>query len=305
VQRIVKRFTIPESLSGHRIDLALSVMDQTLSADIVQNFFAFGGVHLNGRRCGDGARKVNCDDKIEIFIDGLPFEHFVLKDNLIVYRDDDILVINKPAGIDCQPTPSRYMGTVYSALLSYLENPYRRDLKPSIGMMQRLDRDTSGLMVFSIHPRAHKKMSEQFNARTIEKTYVAIVAGQMAEQEGKFRSFLAKSRVMNRMKSVERGGKEAITRYRVKNVSEAATMVEIDLLTGRSHQIRAHFSEAGHPLLGDLRYGGPITVNGCPVARQMLHASKLAFIHPANKTPVFFELPLPADMEQIAQSMKL
>jgi 23S rRNA pseudouridine1911/1915/1917 synthase len=148
-------------------------------------------------------------------------------------------------------------------------------------------------------------MTEQFNARTIEKTYFAIVAGQMAEQEGEFRSFLAKSRVMNRMKSVEKGGKEAITRFRVKNVSEAATMVEIDLLTGRSHQIRAHFSEAGHPLLGDLRYGGPTTVNGCPVPRQMLHASKLAFIHPANKTPVVFDLPLPADMEQIAQSMNL
>jgi 23S rRNA pseudouridine1911/1915/1917 synthase len=277
----------------------LPVLDHTLSADLVSSLFEFGGIHLTGRRCGDGSRKVYLDDKIEVFIDGLPFEHFDIDESLIVYRDDNILVINKPAGIDCQPTPSRFQGTVYSALLSYLANPYRRDLKPSIGMLQRLDRDTSGLMVFSIHPRAHKSMSEQFNSHTIKKTYIAIVAGRMEQQEGEFRSLLARSRVTNRVKSVEIGGKEAITRYRVISMSDSATTVEIDLLTGRSHQIRAHFSEAGHPLLGDLRYDGPVTVTGSPVARQMLHAGKLAFMHPVKKNQISFELPLPADMNSV------
>jgi 23S rRNA pseudouridine1911/1915/1917 synthase len=303
MKREVKRFTIPETLSGQRIDLALSIIDLTLSVDLVLNLLEFGGIHLNGRRCGDGSRIVNRDDNIEIFIDGLPFEHFVMDESLIVYRDDDILVINKPAGIDCQPTPSRFMGTVYSALTSYLENPYRRDLKPSIGMMQRLDRDTSGLMVFSIHPRAHKNLSAQFAAHSIEKTYVAMVAGQMRQEEGEFRSLLAKHRGTNRMKSVEKWGKEAITRFRVVHRSESATRVDVDLLTGRRHQIRIHFSEAGHPLLGDLRYDGSPLFNGYPVARQMLHARQLAFIHPVKKSRMTFTLPLPDDMEKIDQLM--
>lgn len=298
MKKDIKRFTIPESLSGQPIELALPKLDQSLSHDLVQNLFDFGSIHLNGRRCGERSRKVGLDEKIEIFIDGLPFEHFVIDESVIVYRDDNILVINKPAGIDCQPTPSRFMGTVYSALLSYLANPYRRDLKPSIGMLQRLDRDTSGLMVFSIHPRAHKSMSEQFTAHTINKKYVAIVAGRMEQQQGEFRSLLAKSRVFNRMKSVEKGGKEAITRYRVIRQSDAATLVDIDLLTGRSHQIRAHFSEAGHPLLGDLRYDGPATINGHQISRQMLHAGNLSFIHPVSRERVSFEASLPDDMIQ-------
>ena len=301
MKRDVKRFTIPESQSGQQIELALPLLDPTLSDDLIQNLFDFGSIHLNGRRCGERSRKVDLDDKIEIFIDGLPFEHFVIDESVIVYRDDNILVINKPAGIDCQPTPSRFMGTVYSALLSYLANPYRRDLKPSIGMLQRLDRDTSGLMVFSIHPRAHKSMSEQFTSHTINKKYVAIVAGRIAQQQGEFRSLLAKSRVFNRVKSVEKGGKEAITRYRVIRQSDAATLVDIDLLTGRSHQIRAHFSEAGHPLLGDLRYDGPAMINGHLISRQMLHAGNLSFIHPVSRDKVSFEASLPADMEQTLQ----
>ncbi|MBE0502163.1 MAG: RluA family pseudouridine synthase, partial [Desulfuromonadales bacterium] len=281
------------------------LVDQTLTVDLVLNLLAFGGIHLNGRRCGDGSRTVHRDDKIEIFIDGLPFEHFFLDESRIVYRDDDILVINKPAGIDCQPTPSRFMGTVFSALMSYLENPCRRDLKPSVGMMQRLDRDTSGLMVFSIHPRAHKNLSAQFAARSIEKTYVALVAGQVVQEEGEFRSLLAKHRGTNRMKSVEKWGDEAITRYRVVHRSDSATRVDIDLLTGRRHQIRVHFSEAGHPLLGDLRYDGASVLNAYPVARQMLHARRLTFIHPVNTSQMTFTLPLPDDMARIAQQMLL
>jgi 23S rRNA pseudouridine1911/1915/1917 synthase len=305
MKRDVKRFTIPEPQSGPSIEQVLPLLDPTLSDDLVQNLFDFGSIHLNGRRCGERSRKVNLDDKIEIFIDGLPFEHFVIDESVIVYRDDNILVINKPAGIDCQPTPSRFMGTVYSALLSYLANPYRRDLKPSIGMLQRLDRDTSGLMVFSIHPRAHKSMSEKFTAHTIEKKYVAIVAGRMAQQQGEFKSLLAKSRVFNRVKSVEKGGKEAITRYRVIRQSDTATLVDIDLLTGRSHQIRAHFSEAGHPLLGDLRYDGPAMIEGHLLSRQMLHAGNLSFIHPVSRDRVSFEASLPVDMDQTLQKTLL
>lgn len=301
MKRDVKRFSIPDKLSGQRIDQALSHLDHSLSRTFVRKLIDFGGVHLNGRRSRTCSLQINSGDKIELFIDGLPFKPFVLDDNQVVYQDDYILVINKPAGIDCQPTPSRYKGTVYSALLNYLVNPYQRHQKPSIGMVQRLDRDTSGLMVFSIHPRAHKNMTAQFTSRTIEKFYLAIVAGQLAPEEGEIKSFLARNRATNLMKSVEKGGQEAITRYRTVTSSHAATIVEIELLTGRSHQIRAHFSEAGHPLLGDLRYGGPSTFDDRQIRRQMLHASRLAFLHPVNGSRVSFSLPLPDDMAYITQ----
>ena len=168
----VKRFIIPENLSGQRVDQALPLLDQSLSRTFVRKLIDFGGLHLNGRRSRTCSQMVNSGDKLELFIDGLPFKAFAIEDKHIVYRDDDILIINKPAGVDCQPTPSRFKGTIYSTLQNFLADPYRRDQKPSIGMVQRLDRDTSGLMVFSIHPRAHKNMTEQFSSRTIEKKYL-------------------------------------------------------------------------------------------------------------------------------------
>ena len=301
MKRSVKRLHIPEKLSGQRIDQVLPLLDQSLSSTFVRQLIDFGGVHLNGRRSQTCALQVTSGDKVELFIDGLPFEPFVLDDKQVVYRDDYILVINKPAGIDCQPTPSRYKGTIYSALLKYLADPYQRHLKPSIGMVQRLDRDTSGLMVFSIHPRAHKNMTAQFTSRTIEKIYLAIVAGQLDPEDGEIKSYLARNRASNLMKSVEKGGQEAITRYRTVSSTHAATVVEIELLTGRSHQIRAHLSEAGHSLLGDLRYGGLPTIDGRQISRQMLHASRLSFLHPVIGNRVTFSLPLPDDMAYIAQ----
>lgn len=301
MKREVKRFTISDELSGQRVDMALPLLDESLSRNFVRKVIEFGGAHLNGRRFRTSSKQLNCGDNLELFIDGLPFENFVLEDRHIIYRDEDILVIDKPSGIDCQPTPSRYSGTVYSALLNYLADPYRRHQKPSIGMVQRLDRDTSGLMVFTIHPRAHKNMTEQFSSRTIEKIYMAIVAGRLDPEKGEIRSLLARNRATNLMKSVAKGGQEAITRYRAITLSESASIVDVELLTGRSHQIRVHFSEAGYPLLGDLRYGGPAALDDCPITRQMLHSSRLSFLHPVSGNRVSFDLPIPDDMAYIAQ----
>lgn len=303
MKREVKRYIIPESVSGQRLDQALPHLDAALSRTFVRKLIDFGAVHLNGRRTRTCSNELNRGDRIELFIDGLPYKAFTLEDSFIVYRDKEILVINKPAGVDSQPTPSRYKGTVYAALLNYLVDPYRRHQKPSVGMVQRLDRDTSGLMVFSIHPRAHKHMTEQFSSRSIVKTYLAIVEGCMHPKDGEFKSSLARNRATNLMKSVEKGGQEAITRYRTIDSSESASTVEIDLLTGRSHQIRVHFSEAGFPLLGDLRYGGADQLKGRKIHRQMLHASRLSFCHPVTGQSMSFESPLPQDMATIAKDI--
>jgi 23S rRNA pseudouridine1911/1915/1917 synthase len=166
----------------------------------------------------------------------------------------------------------------------------------SLGMVQRLDRDTSGVTVFSIHQRAHRAMTHMFAERRVDKRYRTLVAGRLFDKEGEFRSLLARQHRTNLMKSVQKGGKEAITRYQVLKEFADCTLVEVDLVTGRSHQIRAHFSEAGHPLLGDTRYGGPAHISGSAIERSMLHAFQLSFAHPVSRDSLRFQAPLPEDM---------
>jgi 23S rRNA pseudouridine1911/1915/1917 synthase len=166
-------------------------------------------------------------------------------------------------------------------------------------MVQRLDRDTSGLMVFSIHKRAHGALTQAFAGRAVRKVYLALVAGRMPLDKGEFRSLLARNRASNLVRSVERGGKEAITRYRVLEEFTDASLVEIEILTGRSHQIRVHFSEAGHPLLGDIRYGGQSTCISVDIHRQMLHSYRLTLSHPVRGNPLDLEAPLPHDFESL------
>lgn len=303
MQRAVFRFTVSKTDADRRLDQYLPAVSDQLSRSFARRVIDFGGVHVNGKRMRNCSLPVQDGDQIEVFCDGLPLQPFILTPEQTVFRDSYLIVLNKPAGIDCQPTPSRFKGTVYSALLETLKKPSQPRQQPTIGMVQRLDRDTTGLLVFSIHPQAHKGLTQQFANRTVAKTYLAVVAGQVDPPVGEFRSLLAKNRATNLMKSVDKGGLEAVTRYRTLAVSASASLVEIDLLTGRTHQIRAHFSEAGHPLVGDERYGGPTMSCGHAVERQLLHAASLAFKHPLSGRLLEFTTPLPADMSFFVRTL--
>ncbi len=227
----------------------------------------------------------------------MPLDEFQLEPRHILYQDRYLLALDKPAGIATQPTPARYRGTLYAVLQQFLA--HRGTV--SIGMVQRLDRDTSGAMVFSIHPRAHKGLTAAFREHRVVKRYLAMVSGHLHEHTGEIRTQLARRRATNLMKSVERGGKPAVTRFRVVSRHAEATLVEVEIPTGRSHQIRVHFSEAGHPLLGDLAYGGPATCCGAMIPRQMLHASELLLTHPVGDSPLALRSPLPADFAAVHQ----
>lgn len=207
--------------------------------------------------------------------------------------------MDKPAGVATQPTPARYQGTIYAALQQFLGETGQ----VSLGMVQRLDRDTSGVLIFSTHPRAHKGLSAAFSERRVTKRYLALVAGHLENDEGEMQSQLARRRATNRMVSVERGGKPALTRYRRIAEYAAASLVEIEIPTGRSHQIRIHFAEAGHPLLGDAAYGGPTIINGVAIARQMLHASELCLDHPVSGARLELKSPLPKDFQEVMHSL--
>ena len=297
------RFTVDEQYNGLRLDHYLAEVHEAFSRSLAKRFIDIGGVHLAGRRMRRCSQTVSTGQGVEVFIDRQPLAPMKLDQRQILYQDQDLIVIDKPAGMATQPAPSRYQGTVYAELQNLLQEQKNSGRKPSIGMVQRLDLDTSGVMVFSIHKRAHKKMTEAFRGRDVDKVYLALVAGKPETNEGHFSSQLAKRRSTNLMVSVERGGKQADTLYRTLQSMQQASLVEVMLITGRSHQIRAHFSEAGLPLLGDTAYGGPQTIKGVDVPRQMLHSRELSFNHPVTGEKMTFTAPLPNDFSYILKQL--
>lgn len=287
-----------------RLDIFMSESCPDVSRTLAKKIIDLGGVHLNGRRVRSCSQQVKMGDQLEVYIDHLPIDPYRIKDEEIVFRDQYLIVLNKPAHVDTQPTHARYKGTLYEALLWYLKDPFRPQRKPELGMVQRLDRGTSGLILFSIHPRAHKRMTEIFVEHQVQKRYLALVSGIPQKACGEIRSHLARTRKANKVMSVAKGGKAAITRYQLVEPLPDCSLLDIELLTGRSHQIRAHFSELGHPLLGDQPYGGPEEVAGLVVKRPMLHAARLVFEHPVTGKLLDFEAPLPDDMNSLLSRLK-
>ena len=252
----IHRLTVAAEAVGERLDQYLAQAVEDLSRTQARKVIDLGGVHHNGRRVRACSAQVRPGDVIEVYLDHFPLDPYRIAPQDIVYRDEYLLVLNKPAQIDTQPTHARYKGTLYEALQYHLKNPIRPHLQANIGMVQRLDRSTSGLIVFSIHPRCHQPLTRLFHEQQIEKNYLALVEGCPDPPQGEIRSLLARSRDGNVVRSVPVGGKPAVTRYRVEQVMGVYALVAVRILTGRSHQIRAHMSEAGCPLVGDLRYGG-------------------------------------------------
>lgn len=287
---------------GLRIDQWLSESVSDLSRTEARKIIDMGGVHLNGRRVRTCSTQIHENDKVECHVDGYPLEPFRLADSDILYRDKYLLVLNKPAGVNTQPTPARYKGTLYEALLTLL-GPVSGRKKTELGMVQRLDRGTSGLMVFSIHQHAHKGLSKIFLEHQVDKRYLALVKNRPDPPAAEICSMLARSRKYNKTVSVSHGGKNAVTRYRTRTANDKGALLEIELLTGRSHQIRAHMSEAGSALLGDSLYGGPMEADGAILHRPLLHAHRLAFEHPVTMEKLVFELPLPDDMRLLCNLM--
>lgn len=295
----VYRTIVTEARAGLRLDQYLAETTDGLSRRSARRLVELGGTHVDGRRMRRCGQVLAVGQQVELYVDGLPPAPFAITPELILYEDRFLLALNKPPGIVTQPTPARYQGTLYAALQAHLGGPGRA----SLGMVQRLDRDTSGVIVFSIHPRAHKGLTATFGEHRVTKRYLALVAGSPAAAEGEICSLLARRRSTNRMISVARGGKEALTRYRVAAALDGASLVEVEILTGRSHQIRVHFAEMGHPLLGDTAYGGPSRIGGAVVPRQMLHAAELRLGHPVDGTSLVLRAPLPDDFQAVLRRL--
>ena len=209
----------------------------------------------------------------------------------VVYEDDDILIINKSVGMVVHPACGHWSGTLLNALVGRSQQHYTPLL------VHRLDKDTSGVMIVAKNERAKHSLVAQFQKRVIKKVYYAIVCGVIHERRGRIDAPLGRS--AQDRKKIEVGPlarKPAITEFKVVGRGPGVTLVEAYPLTGRTHQIRSHFAFIGHPVAGDVVYGGAIEIEGQVFTRHMLHAGSITFTHPAKSKTVTFTVPLPPDM---------
>jgi 23S rRNA pseudouridine1911/1915/1917 synthase len=228
----------------------------------------------------------------------------------ILYQDAALLVVNKPAGMVVHPSPGHDSGTLVNALLYHFPDLEQygdeEPLRP--GIVHRLDKDTTGCIVIAKTGRAHLRLMEQFKERRIRKTYLALVIGRISADTGRIDLPVGRHpRDRKKMSVFSHRGRRALTEWKVRRRFDGATLLELDLKTGRTHQIRVHLASSGHPVVGDPLYGGGgKRLAGTPMQnthRQMLHAWRLAFSHPLSGQSVSVEAPLPPDMQELLSAL--
>jgi 23S rRNA pseudouridine1911/1915/1917 synthase len=301
--------TVPDGLAGLRIDLALAKMFPQYSRNRLQAWLKAGHVLLDGARAGRGSKTIG-GERIELApppaadAAAPPAQRMALA---IVFEDRDLIVINKPAGLIVHPGAGNPDRTLMNALLAHA--PELR-LVPRAGIVHRLDKDTSGLMVVAKNLSAQARLAAQLAERSVKRTYLALVHGEPPAKGAIDAPVGRDTRLRTRM-AVTHRGKEARTNYRVlerfTHGSNAAALVECRLETGRTHQIRVHLQHLGHPLIGDPVYrrgSKPVEMRGLPFPRQALHAAELELIHPRSGKPKGWRAPLPADMKKLLATLR-
>ena len=291
------KFVVPKEYARMRLDLCLVKALPELSRSRIQQLIRAGLVRLNGAttrpnqlvRTGDEIEVTQPPpEKLEARPEAIPLD--------ILFEDDDLIVINKPAGMTVHPGAGHREHTLVNALLHHCPNLSGIGGKERPGIVHRLDKETSGCLVAAKNDMTHRELSKQFAARTVEKIYLALVAGKLREQTGVIEQKIGRHSVhRQRMSIVLSRGRAARTEYRAVHSSKRASLVECRLHSGRTHQIRVHLHHLGNPVLGDKIYA-PGFAKDFP--RQLLHAWKLGFRHPRTGEWKNFEAPLPNDFQQ-------
>ena len=293
------KLVIPLDMAGLRLDRALALMLPEESRSRLARAIGEGQVRVEGREAS-GSMKVRSGESVEVALEprGAAGENRPeAMDLAVVHEDGDVLVIDKPAGLVVHPGSGNREGTLLNAVLHHA--PATREL-PRAGIVHRLDKDTSGLLVVAKTEAAQLALVRQLQARTVKRTYLALVRGKVA-QAGKVDAPIGRHKVQRTRMAVVAGGKPAVTHYRVRRRFAHHTLLECDLETGRTHQIRVHLASIGHALEGDPVYAGR---GERLLPRQALHAWKLAFDHPRTAKVVRFESPLPSDLEALLASLE-
>jgi 23S rRNA pseudouridine1911/1915/1917 synthase len=320
------RFVVDTGQNPVRIDKYMFEKMQHSSRNRIQKAAEAGFVHVNEKPVKSNY-KVRPGDIITLMLDQPRHDSTIEAEDIpldVVYEDSDLMVINKPAGLVVHPGAGNFHGTLINAVAWHLRNlPAFDPNDPEVGLVHRIDKDTSGLLVIAKTPEAKTKLGVQFFNKTTHRSYNALVWGNFQEEEGRIEGNITrdpKDRLRMTVCSPESGiGKPAVTHYRVLERFGYVTLVECILETGRTHQIRVHMKHIGHPLFGDERYGGTEILRGnrsttykafiqncfklCP--RQALHARTLGFVHPKTGKQMDFTSNLPLDMQQLIEKWRV
>jgi 23S rRNA pseudouridine1911/1915/1917 synthase len=300
---IAKQLIVPEG-TGERIDRCVQELTG-LSRGDVRGLFDHGCVRLNDEPCPEPGKVAAAGTRVEVRYD--PHRRYrqrrpesTDRAYRLVHEDADVIVVDKAAEVLTVPTDRGEPNTLVAALERHVR---RRNPRGGLTVVQRLDRGTSGLLVFAKTPRAGTALRTQFAGRKPDREYLALVAGALAEPAGTFRTRMATNRGLQRYSTSDKGsGELAITHYATEGTARGATLIRARLETGRRNQIRVHFAEAGHPVLGDERYRPDLAVHPqWPYQRLALHAAILGFEHPRTGEVLRFESPLPAEFAKFLE----
>ena len=294
-----ERIIVDAHGARRRLDQYLAALCKWGSRSQVQKLIAAGAIRVDGHAAKAGAI-LHGGETIEIEPVSLAVPAGVEPEPIaldVLYEDEHLLVINKPPGLVVHPAPGNWRGTLVSALLHHWQGP-RPGLDPARpGIVHRLDKDTSGVLVIAKDPETLAALGNQFRHREVEKQYVAFVWGRLRTQRGIISEPIGRNPTHRTRMAVRRGGREAVTTFEVIERFDEVTMVRLFPRTGRTHQLRVHLAAIGHPIVGDAVYGGAHRrTTEVLMQRQALHAEQIAFRHPPTGERMRFAAPLPPDL---------
>jgi 23S rRNA pseudouridine1911/1915/1917 synthase len=296
-----------------RLDAYLAARVPAISRTRLKQAIEDGDVLVN-TRTAKPAYKLRGGETVELETPAPPAANFQPEDIPldIVYEDGALIVVNKPAGMVVHPAAGVAAGTLANALVFHFQQLSTRAGAIRPGIVHRLDRDTSGLMVVAKTEAAHEHLADQFRARTVFKSYVALVHGQVREEQGRIEQPLARDPRNRTRMGVVRGGRPALSLYRVRRRFGRFTLLDVEIKTGRTHQIRVHLAWLKHPVVGDKVYGGgrnqtipdpKLRAAVGASGRQFLHAERLAFSHPLTGERMEFSAPLPVELSRLLDAL--
>ncbi len=295
-----KEYNLTVDTSGVRLDKFVAQKCRQLSRAQIQKLIARGLITVN-KQPARPSQKLGSGDKISIVVPPAPSEQPLPQaiPLTIIYEDKDLMVIDKPPGLTSHPAPGHPDGTLVNALLAHFPDlpSAGQQLRP--GIVHRLDKDTSGLMLVAKNSRALENLSGQFKSRLVTKVYLVLVKGRLSPEEGVIEAPIGRNPRHRKKMAIVAEGKAARTEYRVARYLDGYTLLEVMPETGRSHQIRVHLAAIGHPVVGDATYG----VKSAKLKRQFVHAHRLGFVLPSTGKRVEFTAPLPPDLEQALEGI--